>query len=217
MGYLQFMLERKIPVARVNGAAGMRLSRAAFGVMIKFSDFTDTIQNLVDEIDLLWDELNEDGERDLKIREALKTVPNFDNILKRWESASKMRTWISDKKKNLVNRITREVESEYIKKKQEKKDEPAAEEKKEEKANEEEKKEESSEPIKVDDIEIIDTSSTKPVAEEAPATEEPSKDEKGLTVEDKENIQKLSDDKYEAELESIFQKIVEKADFLIKL
>lgn len=43
MGYLQFMLERKIPQARVNGAAGMRLSRAAFGVMIKFSDFTDTI------------------------------------------------------------------------------------------------------------------------------------------------------------------------------
>jgi hypothetical protein len=134
IGYLQFMLERKVPQARVNGAAGMRLSRAAFGVMIKFSDFTDSIQNLVDEIDLLWEDLSEDPERDLKIREALKTVPNFDSILKRWESASKMRTWISDKKKNLVNRITREVESDYIKKKQEKKDEPQpSEEKKEEK------------------------------------------------------------------------------------
>jgi len=35
----------------------MRISRAAFGVMIKFSDLTDTIQTVVDEIDLLWMDL----------------------------------------------------------------------------------------------------------------------------------------------------------------
>lgn len=162
----------------------------------------------MDEIDLLWEDLKDDGERDLKIREALKSVPNFDNILKRWESASKMRTWISDKKKNLVNRITREVESEYIKKKQEKKDEPsaAADEKKEEKVEVDEQKE-SSEPVKIDEIEMIDTSSTKPVENgeaEPTITEEPTKDEKGLTVADKENIQRLSDEKYDAELENIF-------------
>lgn len=39
------MLERKVPFvpyARINGADGMRLSRAAFGVMIKFSEFFET-------------------------------------------------------------------------------------------------------------------------------------------------------------------------------
>jgi len=30
-----------VPYARLSGADGMRLSRAAFGVMIKFSEFYD--------------------------------------------------------------------------------------------------------------------------------------------------------------------------------
>jgi len=38
----------------------MRMSRAAFGVMIKFSDLTDTIQMIVDEIDLTWADLESD-------------------------------------------------------------------------------------------------------------------------------------------------------------
>jgi hypothetical protein len=46
-----------IPHARLGGADGLRMTRAAFGVMIKFSDFTDTVQTLVDEIDLLWIDL----------------------------------------------------------------------------------------------------------------------------------------------------------------
>jgi len=39
---LQNFLERKVPFvpyAKLTGADGMRLSRAAFGVMIKFSEF----------------------------------------------------------------------------------------------------------------------------------------------------------------------------------
>ena len=57
IGYLQQMLERKIPMvpyARLAGVDGMRLSRAALGVMIKFSDYlVDTVHLCKDEIDLM--------------------------------------------------------------------------------------------------------------------------------------------------------------------
>ena len=46
---------------------------------------------------------------------------DWDHFQKRWESASKMRQWTSEKKKNLIERIKREVESEFTKKKQEEK------------------------------------------------------------------------------------------------
>lgn len=83
VGYLQNFLETKrpfVPHARLGGVDGMRMSRAAFGVMIKFSDLTDSIQTLVDEIDLLWMDLESDPERDLKIKESIKTLPHFDSI-----------------------------------------------------------------------------------------------------------------------------------------
>ena len=123
--YLQQLLERKIPMvpyARLAGADGMRLSRAALAVMIKFSDYlTDTVMVCKDEIDLLWMDLAsaEPAERDSKIKEALKTLPHFDALLKRWESASKMRVWINVKKTNLSERLKKSVEAEYKKKKEE--------------------------------------------------------------------------------------------------
>lgn len=73
--YLQNFLERKIPFvpyARLTGADGMRLSRAAFGVMIKFSEFFDAFHILVDEVDMQWIELEGDEDRDIKIKESIK-------------------------------------------------------------------------------------------------------------------------------------------------
>ena len=138
----------------------MRLSRAALGVMIKFSDYLiDTVNRCKDEIEFLWmdSESSEPAERDAKIKESLKAQPNFDALLKRWESASKMRVWINEKKTNLSERLKKSVEAEYKKKKEEAKNAPveSAEEKKEE-SKEESKSEE---PVKVDDIEMIDTTS----------------------------------------------------------
>jgi hypothetical protein len=71
------------------------------------------------------------------MKEQIKGAMHFEQISKRWESASKMRQWINEKKKNLIERIKKEVETEYTKKKQEEKDKKAAE---EEKNPEEEKK-----------------------------------------------------------------------------
>ncbi len=121
----------------------MRLSRAAFGVMIKFSDNIDTIQTIVDEIDLKWIELESDPEREIKIKESIKSVPYFEKIQRSWESASKMRTWINEKKKNLSERIQKEII-----------------------ANQEESKKEK-ESAQVEKIEIIDTNSRPSVSSQA--------------------------------------------------
>ena len=127
IGYLQQMLERKnpmVPYARLAGVDGMRLSRAALGVMIKFSDYLiDTVILCKDEIDLLWMDLEtaQPSDRDAKIKEALKSLPHFDALLKRWESASKMRVWINEKKTNLSERLKKTVEADYKKQKEENK------------------------------------------------------------------------------------------------
>jgi hypothetical protein len=172
IGYLQQMLERKIPMvpyARLAGVDGMRLSRAALGVMIKFSDYlVDTVLLCKDEIDLMWMDLEsaEPAERDAKIKESLKSLPHFDALIKRWESASKMRVWINEKKTNLSERLKKTVEAEYKKKKEEEakaaaESSEAKKEKTKEEAKEETKEEsKTDEPVKVDDIEMIDTSST---------------------------------------------------------
>ena len=188
VGYLQNFLETKrpfVPHARLGGIDGMRMSRAAFGVMIKFSDLTDTIQTLVDEIDLQWMDLESDSERDIKIKEAIKTVPHFDSIQKSWESASKMRTWIIEKKKNLSERIQKETETEFKKKKEEDKKKEAEAPKKEEepKAENKEESKKEEEPVKEEKVEMIDTSSTPAVNSEEKKEEEG--DQSGLTTAEK--------------------------------
>lgn len=76
---MQSLLERKVPFvpyARLSGADGLRLSRAAFGVMLKFSgDLLDSMAVLVDDVDMSWSELEGDSERDLKIRDIIKQAP----------------------------------------------------------------------------------------------------------------------------------------------
>ncbi len=146
----------------------------------------------IDDIDVLWTELESDPERDLKIRESLKQIPNFDLLLKRWESAWKMRNWIMEKKKNLSERIKKDVEIDYKKKKEEAdKNQPSA----------------SSGPdtpavdqppaaISVDEVELIDTSS-KPKEEKK---EEAKVDGNGLTEADKDEIERIADEKFNNEL-----------------
>jgi len=97
----------------------MRLSRAAFSVMIKFSEFFDDFISLVDEVDIRLEELQEDDEKDIKVKEYIKSLTHYEQISKRWDSASKMRQWVNEKKKNLIERIKKEVETEYSKKKEE--------------------------------------------------------------------------------------------------
>ena len=163
--YLQQILEKKVPFvpyARLGGVDGLRTSRAAFSVMIKFSEFFEDFVALVDEIDMFWDEVKDEKDRDVQLKEKIKTIKGYEQIAKRWESASKMRQWINEKKKNLIERIKKEVETEYLKKKDEDKNKKPEEEEK--KATEEEKKGE-------EEVVQIDTSAKKveETAESAPA------------------------------------------------
>lgn len=68
-----------VPYARLGGEDGMRLSRAAFAVMVKFSnDGIDKFTELVDEIEMTWTELENDEERDFKVKDAIKTHKYYD-------------------------------------------------------------------------------------------------------------------------------------------
>ena len=133
-------------------------------------------------------------------------MPNYDMILKRWESASKMRMWVNEKKKNLSEKVKKDVEAEYKKKKEEspKQEEAKAEALKEVKVEgAEEKKAE--DPVKEEEIVLIDTT-------------EPGKvDGMGFTEADKAAIEELTEKRFNDELQAIYGKIVEKAEFLVKL
>jgi hypothetical protein len=124
ISYLQQLLERKVPMvpyARLGGEDGMRLTRAAFSVMIFFSsEGAEKFSEMVDEIDMQWHELEKDEEKEFKIKDFIKKNKNFEVILKRWESASKMRQWVNEKKKNLIEKIKKQVEVQYIRDKDQK-------------------------------------------------------------------------------------------------
>jgi len=212
LGFLQNALERKIPFvpyARLAGADGLRLTRAAFAVMIKFSEFFDSFQQIVDEVDMQWSTLEGDPEQEIKVKEIVKSMPHYDMILKRWDSASKMRQWVNEKKNNLAEKVKKDVEAEYMEKKKEspKEEKPADDSKPAEEAKDGEKKEDA--PVNSEEIVLIDTSS-KPA-------EEVHVDGNGFTDADKAAIEELFDKKFNEELQTIYTKIIEKAEFLVKL
>ena len=162
-------------------------------------------------------DLEGDKDRDFKIKEAIKAAPHYDNISKRWETASKMRQWINEKKKNLIEKIKKEVEVEFKKKKEEQK-ETKQETKPEVPVAIPEGANESELAIKEDQIILIDTSS-KPAEEQKQEPEVPvvNHDGQGFSDAEKAIIDEQAEEKYEAELQSIYSKIVEKAEFLVKL
>ncbi len=94
MQCLQSLLEKKVPLvpyARLGGIEGLRLTRAAFSSIIKFSNLADSLSDMIDEVDMQSEELEGDSERLYKLCETVKKGRNFEAIFKRWEQASKMR------------------------------------------------------------------------------------------------------------------------------
>lgn len=156
--------------------------------------------------------LEGDSEKDIKIKEILKSMPQYDNVFKRWESASKMRQWVNEKKNNLSEKVKKDVEAEYKKKKEEEKVKAAAEQpaKVEEKPPaavvvvEEEKKqseESSGDVIKTEEIIIlIDTVSKETAAAEAAVETKDAVDGQGFNEADKAAIEELIDKKFNEEL-----------------
>lgn len=238
--YLQKYLLKyahKTPYARIGGDDGMRLSRAAFAVMIKYGDLADDFDNFVDEMQMA-------DESD--VAAIFKTIEtDFSNILSRWQSASRMRTWIQEKKleynekheADLIAKLKQEKRDAYKKKKEEEekaKAEAEAKESEDKKDDEEKKESEGDKDAKstTEDAQI-DTSAKKEDGEkkgddekkegdqEDDKKKEEEEDEEAkankLTDEEK---QKCNDEAFELsnkDLQKAYAKLIEKAVFLTKL
>lgn len=84
--------------------------------MLKFSDLTDELLSTIDEIECYWEEKEKSNQ---KMLEHLKESKSSDNLIKRWESASKMRLYLQEKKKDLADAVKVQVENDFKQKKKE--------------------------------------------------------------------------------------------------
>lgn len=113
----------RLAYASLGGENGFRLTRSAFAVMIKFSDLLGDFEGLVDEVALT--------EEKLRVQ-MIRDTPAYSTIVRRWESAARMRQWINETKLELSLKFEKKVGEELKKKKEldkEKADKLAAEEK----------------------------------------------------------------------------------------
>lgn len=99
---------------------------------------------------MLWSDLANDENRESTMKVEIKKSLGFDGLLKRWESASRMRQWINELKKEISERAIAEVEA------------------------------------------------------------------SSLTL-NKTESENIADQKFEVELQQTFNKVIEKAEFLVKL
>lgn len=227
------------PHAALAGADGLRLSRAAFAVMIKFSDLLDDFTALVDSV-AMEASLNEGSpDKDAAVialitqqtytyqGAAYRCQPQaetdelemlnsgYTGIIRRWESAARMRQWINEKKLTLSRRHEKKVADEVHEKKAADK-KKVEEEKQKQEAEEETRK---TEAAKAQDAEKVGEQAadkepektekeTKPEEDQIDSSSKPKdKDEKankkqeGDDKEPKSDKQSSKDDKEKAEAE----------------
>ena len=80
----------------------MKLTRAAFAVMLKFSDQTQVLLNLMTQID-------SEGDAKTMAKEFKENKnADFETLFKRWEQASQMRRWTQQVKLQLREAIEAE-------------------------------------------------------------------------------------------------------------
>lgn len=116
---LQRSLEQQLPriaYARVAGQNGLRMARAAFALLIKFSDMLEDFVSLVDQAQF-YNEVESQDTQDIgSIIAFLKDLPQWPMICKKWEQAAKMRPWISEEKGRLSLKYEKDVREEILKK-----------------------------------------------------------------------------------------------------
>lgn len=86
--------------SRIGGVNGEKLTRQAFAVMVKFAGLTETLELVITELDYASITLPEEegAARDKAILEAMQDVSGFDDVLRYWIIASKMRNWLNGKR-----------------------------------------------------------------------------------------------------------------------
>ena len=209
---LQRALETKMPMvpfARGGGPNGLRMARSAFALLIKFGDVLEDFVSVVDQVQFFKESSKS---KDVPAIVAfLKELPPFPAILEKFEQASRMRSWINDRKQRLSLDYEKEVREELLQKKKKEARERAQTERESEKAAAKEAS--ATEESQID-------SSAKPTEVEAPAEPKEGKDGKDAKALTEEETRWVEDEAYnrlEKELDQIFSKIQQKAEFLIKL
>lgn len=121
---LQWNLLKKNPAAKVGDKIGMTLARSAFASLLSFNKNDDdcsysNIASIIDQLEMTLETLDEDmnqNQKNKQLLEEIKELGDLDPIIQRWESASKMRIWLQEKKKDISNSIKHKVEQEFKKK-----------------------------------------------------------------------------------------------------
>ena len=83
---LQAALLTRMPFARLGGPNGERLARAAFAVLVKFSQNTQTFMQL--SVKLKFMQVEEQGEQKIrKLVQEMRAINDHDfvTLLKQWE------------------------------------------------------------------------------------------------------------------------------------
>ena len=84
---------RKGPLMRIGGSDGMRLSRAAFAVIIKFSEQIPLFRQLWDEIEMVGLSVDSNASAIARYNQIITSVKEskaneFEILCKQWEQAS---------------------------------------------------------------------------------------------------------------------------------
>lgn len=98
----------------------MRLSRAAFAVILKFSDQVSLFRSLWDQVELAGMGLDESLKGTARLNALAAKVKEqkadeLDVMCKQWEQASHIRKWTQEMKKDLTETYKKEVTDELIK------------------------------------------------------------------------------------------------------
>ena len=115
---LQWNLLKKNPVMKVGGEDGMILSRSAFAVNLSLSQYEEScsytnLMMLLDQLEMSLASIDSNlsvNQANKHLTDELKSVSNIQPLFEKWESSSKMRIWLQEKKKDISNKVAKEAE-----------------------------------------------------------------------------------------------------------
>ena len=99
-------MKKKGPLMIVGGADGMRLTRAAFAVIIKFSEQATMFISFWDSVEMANMETDTNMSENARMTEIEKKVKETCDVIHilstQWEQASQIRRWTQEMKKDLT-------------------------------------------------------------------------------------------------------------------
>lgn len=113
--------QKKGPLMRVGGNDGQKLTRAAFAVIVKFSQQAGLLRSLWDEVEMIGMGLDHASKsQTAKLNELAQEIKDstkqseFDILCKQWEQASQIRRWTQEMKKDLSESLKKECTDQMI-------------------------------------------------------------------------------------------------------